>query len=221
MILRVPSAMVLMTKKLMGRTLKIYSLSPPILEDDEGENKTTPRESTRAPKTSLEDYRPQQQQTQQPVVTAARRRFFNKIITKCVLQPLMIETVPELSSNDAVYEEIPPNGLLMLVELPKKSYTFARRFNSGRELRMRLWREGFMKRPPSLPRQESGSAAACVSILLRMYDDEQVERRDSRGATEAALIPYTPLPLARWSPFCCANNIWDRIGYVWILSLVT
>ena len=184
--------MVLMTKKLMGRTLKIYSLSPPILEDDEGENKTTPRESTRAPNTDLEDYRPQQQQTQQPVVTAARRRFFNKIITKCVLQLLMIEAVPELFSNDAVYAEIPPNELLMLVELLKKSYTFARRFNSGKELRMRLWREGFMKQPPSLPKQEIGSAAACVSILLRMYDDEQVERRDSRGATEAALIPYTP-----------------------------
>lgn len=52
----------------------------------------------------------------------------------------MIETVPELFSNDAVYAEIPPNELLMLVELLKKSYTFARRFNSGKELRMRLWR---------------------------------------------------------------------------------
>lgn len=176
-------------------SLKINGLSSPILEDDEGENRTTSPENPRAPpNTDLEDYRPQQQQTQQPVVTAARRRFFNKIITKCVLQLLMIETVSELFSNDAVYSEIPSNELLRLMGLLKKSFTFARRFNGDKELRMRLWREGFMKQPPNLLKQESGSAATYVSILLRMYQDEQVERRESREAIEAALIPYTPPP---------------------------
>ncbi len=140
--------------------------------------------------TELEDYRPQSGLQQQPiVVTAARRKFFNKIITRCVLQLLMIETVNELFSNDAVYAQIPSAELLRLMALLKGSYTFAKRFNNNKDLRMRLWREGFMKQPPNLLKQESGSAACYVSILVRMYHDEGEERRRSRAETEAALIP--------------------------------
>lgn len=141
--------------------------------------------------TELEDYRPQSGLQQQPVVvTAARRKFFNKIITRCVLQLLMIETVNELFSNDAVYAQIPSSELLRLMALLKSSYTFAKKFNNNKDLRMRLWREGFMKQPPNLLKQESGSAACYVSILVRMYHDEGEERRRSRVETEAALIPY-------------------------------
>lgn len=138
----------------------------------------------------LEDYRPHTELPQQPVVvTAARRRFFNKIITRCVLQLLIIETVNELFSNEAVYTQIPSPELLRLMGLLKKSYQFAKKFNNDKELRMRLWREGFMKQPPNLLKQESGSAATYVSILLRMYHDESEERKRNRNAIEAALIP--------------------------------
>ncbi|MCJ1421439.1 guanine nucleotide exchange protein for ADP-robosylation factor [Xylographa parallela] len=138
----------------------------------------------------LEDYRPQAGPQEQPVVvTAARRRFFNKIITRCVLQLLMIETVSELFSNNDVYTQIPSPELLRLMALLKKSYSFAKKFNSDKDLRMRLWREGFMKQPPNLLKQESGSAATYVSILVRMYFDEGEERRRNRAETEAALIP--------------------------------
>ncbi|KAK2624363.1 hypothetical protein QTJ16_006313 [Diplocarpon rosae] len=140
--------------------------------------------------TDLEDYKPQPGLQQQPVVvTAARRRFFNKIITRCVLQLLMIETVNELFSNDAVYAQIPSPELLRLMALLKKSFLFAKKFNENKELRMRLWREGFMKQPPNLLKQESGSAATYVSILLRMYHDDSEERKSNRGDTEAALVP--------------------------------
>ena len=143
------------------------------------------------PQSNLEDYRPQSGLQQQPVVvTAARRKYFNKIITRCVLQLLMIETVNELFSNDAVYAQIPSAELLRLMALLKNSYAFAKKFNNNKELRMRLWREGFMKQPPNLLKQESGSAACYVSILVRMYHDEGDERRRSRADTEAALIPY-------------------------------
>ena len=119
----------------------------------------------------LEDYRPESQDLQQPpvVVTAARRRFFNQIITKCVLQLLMIETVQELFTNVAVYDKIPSGELLRLMAVLKKSYHFAKRFNADRDLRSRLFREGFMKQPPNLLKQESGSASVYVSILFRMY----------------------------------------------------
>ncbi|KAJ5232109.1 hypothetical protein N7468_005065 [Penicillium chermesinum] len=138
----------------------------------------------------VEDYRPQIEAQQQPAaVTVTRRRFFNRIITNCVLQLLMIETVHELFSNETVYEKIPSHELLRLMGLLKKSYQFAKKFNEDKDLRMQLWRQGFMKQPPNLLKQESGSAATYVHILFRMYHDEREERKSSRAQTEAALIP--------------------------------
>jgi brefeldin A-inhibited guanine nucleotide-exchange protein len=140
----------------------------------------------------LEDYsNPDASSLQQTTVPVsnARRRLFNQIITKCVLQLLMIETVNELFSNDAVYAQIPSDELLRLMALLKKSYQFAKRFNNDRDLRTRLWREGFMRQPPNLLKQESGAAAVYVIILLRMYHDPSPRRAASREETEQALVP--------------------------------
>ncbi|RMD42126.1 hypothetical protein DV735_g3020, partial [Chaetothyriales sp. CBS 134920] len=140
--------------------------------------------------TTLEDYKPQNDlHTPVAVVTAARRRFFNRIITNCVLQLLMIDTVAELFQNDSVYTQIPSPELLRLMALLKKSYQFAKKFNADKELRMSLWRQGFMRQPPNLLKQESSSANTYVQILLRMYHDEGEERQSSRQETEGALIP--------------------------------
>ena len=46
-----------------------------------------------------------------------------------------------------------------------------------------------MKQPPNLLKQESGSAATYVSILLRMYHDSSDERLRNRSDTEEALVP--------------------------------
>ncbi|KAK3502226.1 hypothetical protein B0T13DRAFT_523963 [Neurospora crassa] len=138
----------------------------------------------------LEEFKPSTTlQQQPPVVTAARRRFFNRIISRCVLQLLMIETVQELFSNDSVYSHIPSPLLLKLMSLLKRSYLFAKRFNADKDLRMRLWREGFMKQPPNLLKQESGSAAVYVSILFRMFADTSPERLASKADVERALVP--------------------------------
>ncbi len=140
--------------------------------------------------TPLEEFKPSNPLQQQPVVvTAARRRFFNRIISRCVLQLLMIETVNELFSNNAVYAQIPSSELLRLMALLKKSFLFAKRFNADKDLRMRLWREGFMKQPPNLLKQESGSAATYVAILFRMFGDTAPERQGSRADVESALVP--------------------------------
>ncbi|RWA03947.1 hypothetical protein EKO27_g11160 [Xylaria grammica] len=140
--------------------------------------------------TPLEDYKPASSLQQQPiVVTAARRRFFNRIISRCVLQLLMIETVNELFSNDAVYAQIPSAELLRLMALLKKSFLFARKFNEDKDLRMRLWREGFMKQPPNLLKQESGAAATYIQILFRMFGDTSPSRAESRPEVEKALVP--------------------------------
>lgn len=156
-----------------------------------GSSSSPPLHQASSGSPELEDYRPQSGlQQQPPVVTTARQRLFAKIVTRCVLQMLMIDTVHELFSNDAVYSQIPSSELLRLMGLLKGSYSFAKKFNNNKELRMRLHREGFMKSPPNLLKQESGSAATYVSILVRMYHDEGEERRKSRAETEAALIPF-------------------------------
>ncbi|KAK0388860.1 hypothetical protein NLU13_5103 [Sarocladium strictum] len=152
--------------------------------------KTEGDDSAPTTATPLEEFKPTTNLQHQPVVvTAARRRFFNRIISRCVLQLLMIETVNELFSNDTVYNNIPSTELLRLMALLRRSFQFARKFNQDKELRMRLWREGFMKQPPNLLKQESGSAATYVSILFRMYADNAEERLRSRPDIEAALVP--------------------------------
>ncbi|KAK7735518.1 guanine nucleotide exchange protein for ADP-robosylation factor [Cytospora paraplurivora] len=140
--------------------------------------------------TPLEEFKPSANlQMPPPQISAARRRFFNRIISRCVLQLLMIETVSELFSNDNVYSQIPSNELLRLMAVLKKSFLFAQRFNNDKELRMRLWREGFMKQPPNLLKQESGSAATYVAILFRMFSDTDPRRSESKADVENALVP--------------------------------
>ncbi|KAK4205019.1 hypothetical protein QBC40DRAFT_215712 [Triangularia verruculosa] len=169
---------------------------PPIVVDaPEADTTTTPASANPSAMAAtpgtpqVEEFKPHPLQQQPVVVTAARRKFFNRIISRCVLQLLMIETVNELFSNDAVYAQIPSPELLRLMALLKKSFLFAKRFNADKELRMRLWREGFMKQPPNLLKQESGSAATYVAILFRMFGDKSAERQESKSDVEAALVP--------------------------------
>jgi hypothetical protein len=88
----------------------------------------------------LENFRLQQEV--QPSITAARKKEFKQIIVKCVLQLLMIETTSELLASDDVYEAMPSEELLVIMQVLRKSYRFARQFNNNRELRMNLLRIG-------------------------------------------------------------------------------
>lgn len=108
---------------------------------------------------------------------ADRRRIFRQIIVKCVLQLLLIETTHELLQNAGVYTKIPPGELLKLMASLDESYRFARKFNADKDLRMALWKVGFMRDLPNLLRQESTSAATLVNVLLRMYGDVPAEKR--------------------------------------------
>src|SRR5579862_2959475 len=92
------------------------------------------------PSKDLENFKLQQEV--QPSVTAARKKEFKRIIVKCVLQLLMIETVSELLASDDVYEAMPSEELLVIMQVLRKSYRFARQFNNNRELRMNLLRIG-------------------------------------------------------------------------------
>ncbi|KAK9475476.1 uncharacterized protein V1510DRAFT_409312 [Dipodascopsis tothii] len=122
-------------------------------------------------------------------VSASKKKEFNQIIVKCVLQLLMIDTVSELFLNDEVYTNIPSQELLVLMRVLKKSFTFARKFNNDKDLRVRLWKQGFMKQLPNLLKQESGAASTYIHILLRMYHDTTPDRVANKQHIEEALVP--------------------------------
>ncbi|KAI5480603.1 sec7 guanine nucleotide exchange factor [Pseudohyphozyma bogoriensis] len=146
-----------------------------------------------------------------------RRRVFRQIIVKCVLQLLLIETTHELLQNEGVYTTIPASELLKLMSALDESYRFARKFNADKDLRMALWKVGFMRDLPNLLRQESTSAATLVNVLLRMYNDTDPDHLQKRAevvdvfaplamdvlSNYVALNPETQTRnIAAWTPVC-------------------
>lgn len=119
-----------------------------------------------------------------------RKRIFRQIIVKCVLQLLLIETSNELLSNERVYTTIPPAELLKLMASLDDSYRFARSFNRDQNLRMALWKVGFMVHLPNLLRQECSSAATLVRVLLRMYGDQGKDHVERRSEIVDVFAPY-------------------------------
>ncbi|KAK4046554.1 guanine nucleotide exchange protein for ADP-robosylation factor [Microbotryomycetes sp. JL201] len=152
-------------------------------------------------------------QGEQPKAALAvpdRRRVFRQIIVKCVLQLLLIETTSELLQNEAVYTTIPPSQLLRLMASLDESYRFARKFNADKDLRMALWKVGFMRDLPNLLRQESTSAATLVNVLLRMYNDKQSEHVQRRAEVVEVFAPLGMDVLANYvalNPETQARNI--------------
>lgn len=132
---------------------------------------------------------PDLERSRRPLGFAERRRIFRQIIVKCVLQLLLIETAHELLQNEEVYSTIPPADLLRLMGELDNSYRFAKRFNADKELRMALWKVGFMKQLPNLLKQESSSAATLVNVLQRMYSDGRPDHVAKRGETIQAFLP--------------------------------
>ncbi|TKY88681.1 hypothetical protein EX895_002312 [Sporisorium graminicola] len=151
----------------------------------------------------------------QPMSGSDRRRAFKQIIVKCVLQLLLIETTHELLQNEEVYRTMPAPQLLRLTGVLEDSYTFSKRFNADKDLRVALWKVGFMKQLPNLLKQESSSAATLVHILVRMHGDSRAEHVALQAQIREKLVPlgydivcgFLPLDpetqarnIAAWSP---------------------
>ncbi|SNX83936.1 probable SEC7 - component of non-clathrin vesicle coat [Melanopsichium pennsylvanicum] len=131
-------------------------------------------------------------QTQRGVVVmsgAERRKAFKAIIVKCVLQLLLIETMHELLQNEEVYLTMPAAQLLRLTTVLEDSYTFSKRFNADKDLRVALWKVGFMKQLPNLLKQESSSAATLVHILVRMHGDLRGTHVELQLEVRKRLVP--------------------------------
>lgn len=144
-----------------------------------------------------------------------QRRIFKTIIVKCVLQLLLIETTHELLQNEGVYNTIPAEHLLRFMGVLDDSWRFARKFNANKDLRVKLWKVGFMKQLPNLLKQESSSAATLITALLRMYRDPREAHISVRGGVLDRLVPLgqevtrdfiaidaasQPRNIAAWSP---------------------
>ncbi|ANB14853.1 Arf family guanine nucleotide exchange factor SEC7 [Sugiyamaella lignohabitans] len=115
---------------------------------------------------------------------------FRATIVRSILQLLMIDTVEELLNNPEVFKKMPTDDILRLSGHLKASYLFARKFNDNRELRLELWRQGFMKQLPNLLKQESTSALTYVGLMMRLYkDDSKLENGNRRDEVEIELIP--------------------------------
>ncbi|KAI8145649.1 hypothetical protein BJV82DRAFT_534870 [Fennellomyces sp. T-0311] len=153
----------------------------------------------------------------QAEVSEERQRGFQQVIVKCVLQLMLIQTVNELLGKDTVYCAFPAGHLMELMECLGRSFHFAKHFNEDSDLRMALWRFGFMKQLPNLLKQETSSGGCYVSVLMRMYANlENISDRDERrDEIEQTLIPlcneiftlYTeldhetkPKNIAAWTP---------------------
>lgn len=126
-----------------------------------------------------------------PMTTAERKKVFRQIIVKCVLQLLLVETANELLSNVEVYERIPPAALLRLLAEVDSSYRFAKKFNADKDLRMGLWKVGFMKQLPNLLKQESSSAVTLMRVLQKLYNDQRPDHLAKREETIKALVPLS------------------------------
>ncbi|CEP17156.1 hypothetical protein [Parasitella parasitica] len=124
-------------------------------------------------------------------VSEERQRDFQQVIIKCVLQLMLIQTVNDLLAKDHVYSAYPATHLMALMGCLGRSFHFAKKFNIDNDLRMALFRFGFMKQLPNLLKQETSSGGCYVSVLMRMYANlENInDRDDKRQEIEKILIP--------------------------------
>ncbi|KAJ3081851.1 guanine nucleotide exchange protein for ADP-robosylation factor, partial [Rhizoclosmatium hyalinum] len=130
---------------------------------------------------------------------------FQGIILKCVLHLLVVQTLHEIlttsvnkssaniteasNMDERIYRALSVKHLLVLVGCFERSYRFAEAFNKDTELRLALFRMGFMKQLPNLLKQECASVIAYISILFKMVMDTQADRQQSRGEVAGLLIP--------------------------------
>ncbi|KAG5359292.1 Protein transport protein [Yarrowia sp. E02] len=118
-----------------------------------------------------------------------KQKIFKTIIVKCILQLLAIDTVEGLFQEEQVYECIPTKQLLRITDMLQESYTFSKTFNADKDLRMRLWKEGFMKQYPNLFRQESHSVSTYLHLTFKVYLDPSKTTPEQHEAIGKQLLP--------------------------------
>eukprot|EP00123_Amoebidium_parasiticum_P018334 comp24173_c0_seq5/m.44182 comp24173_c0_seq5/g.44182 ORF comp24173_c0_seq5/g.44182 comp24173_c0_seq5/m.44182 type:complete len:1700 (-) comp24173_c0_seq5:573-5672(-) len=116
---------------------------------------------------------------------------FHDVIIKCVVQLELIQAVENAllqqtsapgnlshgreetiqDPNNGLYPYVSSAQLQRVLDFLRKSHDHASAFNGNQQLRLALWKAGFMKQPPNLLKQETSSLHASLSLLFRMYED--------------------------------------------------
>lgn len=123
---------------------------------------------------------------------APEKKEFQKQIVKCVSHLMVIQTLQDLLSsgqNDEIFKIIPNKDLFRLIDCFQSSYDLARTFNESMELRQALFKMGYMKQLPNLLKQETLSANAYLTLLIKLFLDSSPGRVELRVQTQERLIP--------------------------------
>ena len=119
-----------------------------------------------------------------------RKKEFQLIIVKCVLHLLVIQTLNEtINGNEMVYRSLSSKHLFLLMDCLERSWKFASKFNGDMNLRLALYKMGFMRQLPNLLKQETTSVSGYIIIMIRMYSDKEGDRPLMKGEVEQRFIP--------------------------------
>lgn len=120
------------------------------------------------------------------------RKEFPKIIVKCVLHLVVIQTLYRILTcpkRDEIYTTFSQKHVFLLGDALYQSYIFAQKFNEALPLRQALHQMGFMKQLPNLVKQETSSVACYLILLSKMYNDNSPQQRLVSGEIEKRLLP--------------------------------
>lgn len=134
-------------------------------------------------------------------ITPEKTFSSQEIVVKCVLHLHMIQLLSELFDDDKFYACIPYKHLISLSKLLEGSYQFSRDFNEDYNLRVRLWNSGVVDKLPNLLKQETSSVGVYISILFRLYCDEDKVDNEGRVKIVSTLIPLSNALFARATEF--------------------
>jgi brefeldin A-inhibited guanine nucleotide-exchange protein len=111
---------------------------------------------------------------EKPSATRDLKQDFQQIIIKSVFHLMFIQTITDIlqTSNPLpVFNFIKSQHIARIMDCMEKSYYFARKFNADMDLRLALYRIGFMKQLPNLLRQETTAVSSLLTNILRLVSD--------------------------------------------------
>ncbi|KAJ3313384.1 guanine nucleotide exchange protein for ADP-robosylation factor [Boothiomyces sp. JEL0838] len=139
-----------------------------------------------------------------PYMKKPVRKEFPKIITKCVLHLIIVQTVNRLfvgPNGSKVFQTLNSNHIYAVGDAIYKSYNFAKTFNQLMELRQALHQMGFMKTLPNLLKQETVSVSTYLTILSHVFADKSPQGQDMNFEIERRLLPLSYMLLSQFVQF--------------------
>lgn len=103
----------------------------------------------------------------------------DEVVIQCVVQLLLIDMLQECVTQH--YDNIPPVGIMTLLDALQRSFEFAQKFNQQIQLRQVLKRLGFMREMRQLPgllKQEREALSCSLKILFQVQGDSRMQESE-------------------------------------------